>query len=114
MWTTIILNEHICILTHLHIYKMQNIVSKTFYIIFFSAALRLILTKQNKIVQQNQIIMAKITIVEKKICQETSHYQLSNETKDKLCKIFIIKTVNDLEEFDASLKKKKVFWWSCK
>lgn len=73
--------------------------------LFFSVALRLILSKQNKIVQQNQIIMTKIMTLEKKIFQETSHYQLSNQTKNKLCKTFIIKTINDLEEFNVCLKK---------
>ncbi|XP_024873860.1 uncharacterized protein LOC112461229, partial [Temnothorax curvispinosus] len=75
----------------------------------FGTALKLILTKQNKIVQQNQIIMAKITILEKKIFQDTTNCQLSDQTKDTLRKTFVIKTVNDLEEFAASLKKKKFF-----
>lgn len=59
--------------------------------------------------RQNEIIMAKITNLEKKVSQETSQCQLRNQTKDQLCKTFIIKTVNDLEEFDNSLKKKKYF-----
>ncbi|XP_011883674.1 PREDICTED: uncharacterized protein LOC105570833, partial [Vollenhovia emeryi] len=75
-----------------------------------STVLRLILTKQNKIVKQNEIIMTKITILEKKVSlTETSHCQLSNRTKDKLYETFIIKTTNDLEQFDACLKKKKFF-----
>lgn len=45
--------------------------------------LRLILTKQNKIMQQNEIIIAKITAIEKKNSQETTNH-LSNQTKEKL------------------------------
>lgn len=85
---------------------MQNNCIKTFYVIF-SALLRLILTKQNELMRQNEIIIAKITDLEKKVSQKTSQCQLRNQTKDQLRKIFIIKTVNDLEEFDNSLKKKK-------
>lgn len=55
--------------------------------------------------QQNEIIITNFTTLEKKISQETSHCQLSNQTKDKLCKTFIIKTVNDLEKFDTCIKK---------
>ncbi|XP_071582196.1 uncharacterized protein [Temnothorax nylanderi] len=76
---------------------------------FGSAVLKLIRTKQNKIVRQNRIIMDKIMTLEKKILQDTTNCQLSDETKDTLRKTFVIKTVNDLEEFDASLKKKKFF-----
>lgn len=53
--------------------------------------------------------MAKITNLEKKISPKTKHCQLSNKIKDKLCETLIIKTVNDLEEFDACLKKRKFF-----
>lgn len=75
----------------------------------FLGILRLILTKQNKIVKQNEIIMAKITKLEEKISSPTSHCQLSDQTKEKLHKIFMIKTVNDLKEFDACLKRKRFF-----
>lgn len=102
--TKIILNEHIA-LTRLHV--KCKILYET--LVIFLAVLRLILTKQNKIVKQNEIIMAKITNLEKKISPQTSHCQLSNQTKDKLRETFMIKTENDLEEFDACLKRKKFF-----
>lgn len=52
--------------------------------------------------------MAKITALEKKNSQGTTN-DLSNQTKEKLLKTFIIKNVNDLEEFDACLKQRKFF-----
>lgn len=52
--------------------------------------------------------MAKITALEKKNSQETTN-NLSNQTKEKLLKTFIIKNINDLEEFDACLKQRKFF-----
>lgn len=58
--------------------------------------------------QQNEIIMAKITALEKKNSQGTTN-DLSNQTKEKLLKTFIIKSVNDLEEFDTCLKQRKFF-----
>lgn len=60
--------------------------------------------------RQNEIIMAKITALEKKNSQGTTiNDDLSNQTKEKLLKTFIIKNVNDLEEFDACLKQRKFF-----
>ncbi|KAL0103740.1 hypothetical protein PUN28_017780 [Cardiocondyla obscurior] len=75
------------------------------------AVLRLILTKQNKLVKQNEIMIAKITNLKKKVSLTETRdcLQLSNQTKDKLYETFVIRTMNDLEQFDACLKKRKFF-----
>jgi hypothetical protein len=97
-----------------YLYVKQNIHLVFFfsYLYIFLAVLKLVLTKQNKIVKQNEIIMAKITNLEKQVSSRAdilNHRQLGNQTKQKLYETFIIKTVDDLQKFDACLKNKKFF-----
>ncbi|KAL0124094.1 hypothetical protein PUN28_006114 [Cardiocondyla obscurior] len=56
-------------------------------------------------------MIAKITNLEKKVSLTETRdcLQLSNQTKDKLYETFVIRTMNDLEQFDACLKKRKFF-----
>lgn len=74
-------------------------------------ALKIIITKQNKLSLQSDIILNKLSAMENRQLHHAvaGSAELPENITEELSTIFVIKTVEDLESFDSRLKKKRYF-----
>lgn len=91
----------------LHIKKFQL----TWFYFYIPDTLKIILTKQNKLLLQNDIILNKLSAIENRqlVHAVADSAELPETVTEELSKIFVIKTDKDLESFDGRLKKKTYF-----